>query len=155
MRHALPWLSLCAAVTLFACSSVTGPEAPPPGALVVRSGTFFGACIGYCSSELTVSGPNATLVVTGSNTGKFPPKVAQGMVSTEEMNGLENAVSFETFAKLDSVIGCPDCRDQGSEWVELERDGRRMRVVFEFGETIPEIDDLVERVRSIRNRLVD
>jgi hypothetical protein len=54
------------------------------------------------------------------------------------------------FMMLDSVIGCPNCDDSGGEWIEVRSLDGTKRVDFPRGDSIPQISDLLAKIRAIR-----
>lgn len=147
-------LSIVAVVALCALSSCDSVEAVPDEAPVsIKIGTFFGECVGYCSTETTINPASATYVEWSYDSRKFPERSRTVDVTQEEWHDLVQAVSMNKLVTLDSVIGCPDCTDGGGEWVEVRSAGRVKRVVFEHGATVEPIRDLLGRARAVRTRV--
>ncbi len=55
----------------------------------------------------------------------------------------------ERFFALDSVYGCPDCHDQGAEYIEVVTNSRSHLITFDPDIEIA-IHPLVDLLRSIR-----
>lgn len=140
-----------AALALILLCSCNGMGPVSRNATVIRSGTFFGMCHGYCIKDVTITPESAVFVERGGrDTVQFPTKSSTVPVTADEWNDLIGALQMDSLAKLDSVIGCPDCADGGGEWIEVETSGTRRKVTFEHGATIPSIAPLLEKVRAIR-----
>jgi hypothetical protein len=120
-------------------------------ALVIRSGTSFGECMGYCRTMLEVDSLDLVFSEFGwGDTVRYPTKRQSGKLTASERQCLMSSVNIDEFMKLDTVIGCPDCADGGAEWIEIERKGVTRRVTFEYGHSIPAIQNMLDRIRLLR-----
>ena len=150
-------------------STETPPVLPGGASLKIRTGTYFGMCLGYCVTEVSIaprkgasaSDLGATAVVTRASNLRddpdYPILVDEVPMADDVWASLvrETEEHLDAFFALDETLGCPDCADGGGEWVALSVDERTNRVDFEFGASIPEIDGLLERIREVRSDLVD
>jgi hypothetical protein len=50
-------------------------------------------------------------------------------------------------------IGCPDCADGGGEWIEISNRHTSKKIVFEYNQSVPEINSLVTKLRRLRNKV--
>ncbi|MFQ5631222.1 MAG: hypothetical protein ACE5I1_20820 [bacterium] len=125
--------------------------------IVVKSGTSFGLCVGYCRTELEVNGTEVGFKEFGWDfAGRtVPDRFYTDTISVDVWNDLVGSFDWDAFAALDSVIGCPDCADGGAEWIEVEYFGRIKKVTFEFGAEIRGIDAFSENIRQIRKDIKD
>lgn len=134
---------------------ITNPPATS-GNVIVRNGTSFGMCAGYCLRSLQIDSTNLlyTKRSWGRGGGGLPDSLFADTIPHDQWLALQQAVAaqYAAFAKLDSVIGCPDCADGGAEWLEIEQEGAVRRVTFEYGADLPEIKQLLGIVRGIRQR---
>ncbi len=147
----LPLMPAALALLLLCSCNSMGPVSKAD--TVIRSGTFFGMCHGYCIKDVTITSGSAVFVERGGrDTVQFPTRSRTVAITAAEWNALTAALAADSLAKLDSVIGCPDCADGGGEWIEVETDGKRRKVTFEHGAAIPSIAPLLEKVRAIRER---
>ena len=119
--------------------------------LVLRSGTSFGMCGGYCSSELTVT-PDEILFVETSRDPERPPRTRRLPMDQAEWEEILAAARASSLEGLPEVIGCPDCADGGAEWIEVEHEGVKRRVTFEYGSAHEPIQPIVEKARELRER---
>jgi len=119
---------------------------------IIRYGTSFGKCSGYCITEIQVNPTEAIRVRQGWNNSIVPETLTISFLKSHFVD-IESLINTDDFLLLDPVIGCPDCADGGSEWVELTIGSRLKRVTFEYGTTINEIDDLVVVLRQLNNKL--
>ena len=55
---------------------------------------------------------------------------------------------MDSFFILEERIGCPDCADGGSEWIEILANNKTYKVTFENGETLKGMDKLLKLVRE-------
>jgi hypothetical protein len=120
----------------------------PKGDVLLRSGTSFGMCVGYCVTELVVRDGSATLIQTSREPVRYPRKQQSLSLTTDEYERLRSAAFAADFRQLQRVYGCPDCADGGAEWVEF--DGRQ--VVFEYRADLAPIRPLLQEVRALRAR---
>ena len=135
-------------VLLAACDD---PTAPPTGT-VITSGFSFGECLGFCFQEASIMGVRATYVQRDYGSGETVEGDAR--VDIEAWQELVRTVDMQALIALPDVIGCPDCADGGAEWIEVERDGVRKRVTFEFGQEIPTIQPLLTTARAQRTAIL-
>lgn len=140
-------------VTAFCgCTSVSPEEETlATDGLIIRTGTSFGMCVGYCVKEYVLNGTSLSLTQKENlNPPKNPARTCQKTISQEDWSAIKAAANFENFSKLPERIGCPDCADGGAEYIELEADGRKHRVTFEHSSTIPGSESLVNALRAQR-----
>lgn len=148
-------LLFCMAVlTLSRCTQSTAltpaDEALADG-LVIRTGTSFGMCTGYCQSDYTFNGTSVTLTQNGTRTqAQSPAKTCQTTLSAADGEALRALANFDAFSSKPATLGCPDCADGGAEYIELQTGDRKHRVTFEFGKTIPGFEPLVNALRRQR-----
>ena len=146
-------ISLLFLATLGRCTpgAVSGERLPD--AAIIRMGTSFGMCNGYCRKDYAVNGSSLTLTASSHTPAQYPTKTCQTMISQESWNSLKDLVNPDTFNKLPERLGCPDCADGGAEYIEIELNDQRHRVTFEYGQTIPGFESLVNALRTQRERL--
>jgi hypothetical protein len=142
----LAWLMLnCTTVT-----SVTPDSATDD--LIIRSGTSFGFCLGYCTKTLELTANKAIFTNISRDQTKYPTKTCTGIVSETAWANLKLNVNSTAFSQQPEIIGCPDCADGGAEFVEIEQGGKKHRVTFEYGKTIPGFEKLVTLLRDEREK---
>jgi hypothetical protein len=145
-------LLLCLIVlTLIQCHK--GSVIVDPGPLeniTVKSGASFGECLGYCRREIEINGTQITYTQSGWNTEVYPPVITTGEITVQEWNRLAEMIDCETLKNMEDVYGCPDCVDQGAEWIEIIHPDFSKKITFEFGDSLEEIQDLLSQLRGIR-----
>ena len=119
---------------------------------VISSGTFFGECGGYCKNEIEIRKNKVTFTASGWDSLSYPNKTIHGKISKTQFNTLVNLIDSKKIISLDNVIGCPDCVDGGGEWIEIDNIFIHKKITFEYGDTIESIQDLIDKIREIRNR---
>jgi hypothetical protein len=133
---------------------VSGPEHKLDGPLIIRSGTSFGECLGYCWTELALDEKAIEL-----RAKQWYPdekeREHRGALARARWEHLVSMIDLETFLTLDDRYGCPDCADGGAEWIELETEDVRKRVVFEYGDTLEPISDLLRELRTLREEAIE
>lgn len=60
-----------------------------------------------------------------------------------------NSADLETFRKLPTHFGCPDCADGGAEFIEIEMDGIVKRVTYNYGEVPDELSAVVAKLKPV------
>lgn len=124
----------------------------------ISSGTSFGFCIGYCRRSIDIQRDAQRLTARKEPNfpqAQYPPVIKQYPFSSNQWGNLVSLVDPQGFRALSETIGCPDCADGGAEWIEIKWPTVTKRVTFEFGQTIPGFEQLVEALRRIRKRYVD
>ncbi len=143
--------SLLLLMILGSCRSDTATPAESVDGLIIRSGTSFGFCVGYCQKDYVFDKTNVTLTEQDKRAPtQNPTKTCQKTISQADWNALTAAAKPDLFSRQPETLGCPDCADGGAEYIELQLNDRRHRVTFEFGKTIPGFEPLVEAIRSQR-----
>lgn len=141
---------------LILVASLAGCEFPAvPGStdgVVIRSGTSFGMCVGYCSTELSLS-EREVRFIRSSRSAEYPPLTRHQAMSAERWNAIRAAIDWNALAGLEAVYGCPDCADGGAEWIEVTSAGTTKRVTFEYGAELPELASLQGQIRALREHL--
>lgn len=129
-------------------SAVNGSED-----LVLRSGTSFGECIGYCRHEIEIDPTEIVVTESSWSPGQLPTRVTRATITPAEWSELVELVGQYDLRGLEEVYGCPDCADGGAEWIEVQKGDVTRRVAFQYGASdVPRVQPLVERLREIRVR---
>lgn len=137
---------LIVALFLFSCEDsemLTQNDVPS-----IRYGTSFGECAGYCLTDLEVSAEQVYYVSYGWHNSQTP-KTNTVTFTSEQYNHLLGLFDQDKFLALDPVIGCPDCADGGSEWIEMTIGSRTKKVTFEYHKDIDPIAPLIDELRSL------
>lgn len=121
----------------------------------IRSGSSFGFCVGICYKELSLNEFQAVLRIdedgrTNNSNARIQSKRE---VSNSEWSRVKNLVNEQAFKNLPDVIGCPDCADGGSEWIEIQSPDLSKRVVFEYGDPPSEIASLASILAQAREEM--
>ena len=142
------------AVVAFAVAGGTSCSTSPvaPDALTtLRTSTSFGFCLGYCRATLDITSVEM-VYVEESRQGELPPVRRVSPVSAAEWKSLVDALDRAALERLPATVGCPDCADGGAESLEVFGSDWQKRVTFEFGAAMPELQPLLARVRTLRER---
>lgn len=124
--------------------------------VVIRSGTSFGMCIGYCNKDMELVGTKALFAKSSlRDPAKYPTRTCTKMLTESKTANLNALAQFNEFRKQPEVIGCPDCADGGAEYIELQVGTLRHRVKFDYGKTIPGFETLVKELRVQRDLFND
>lgn len=147
-------------------SSITQSSNPSPSATAtpqveiqsINTGTSFGFCMGYCTREATFN--SEKVVVSKSSTrsvsdSSYPTVTKEQSFSQNDWNNLVSLVDLNKFNSLEERIGCPDCADGGSEWIDITSKNGKKRVTFEYNKDVPEIQTLVTKIRELRNKYLE
>jgi len=124
------------------------------GVIEIHYGTSFGECYGYCINEVTVTDNTIALKKYSWTDGlDFPDIDYQKTINEEVLEDLFDKVDFDTFLALDEVIGCPDCADGGSEWIEIKTNDTTHKVTFEYFNEPSELTEIVTALRTKNDAL--
>lgn len=143
-------LTALAVLTLNGCSLLFPGNGGDPDPDVLFSGTSYGFCVGYCITELSVEGHEATLVYRSSRMTDLAPIQHQRTLSAAERGRLDQALDRRALRRADEVYGCPDCADGGAEWVGATWDDGEKRVTFEAHDTVDGLGAYIETMRDLR-----
>ena len=117
----------------------------------ISFGSSFGECLGYCSDALRITGETTVYVAKSNLPGTDSPDLTAEQETDQDVwMGLMNTINLEQYNKLPEVIGCPDCYDQGAEWIEVTYNDNIQRLDIEFGAEIPELEAILPTLRSMR-----
>lgn len=120
--------------------------------MYIKTGTYFGQCAGYCQEEFTIT-QNKIIYLSksgGRGGNNFPDITKERTISIDDYNNLSKLIDIKKFKSLPERIGCPDCDDGGGEWLEIKDDNSTKRIDFVYSKSVPEIKDLLEKLRAIR-----
>ncbi len=117
----------------------------------ITTGVYFGECIGICAEFLTIDSAlmhfeNFAAPVDTSS----PANVDEQETEQAQWAKIVASFDMDTFRALPEKIGDPDASDIGGEYVEVSSENFSKRVDFEYGSSVPEIDDLLELLRKLR-----
>lgn len=144
-----PILFICFLIaTVFTSCSVQEEVIQKEEILLIKHGYTFGRCVGYCNKETTYSQAQVRHVQYNRDTLNNPPKISEKKILAEDFKALCTSVDLNAFLQLEERIGCPDCADQGAEYVEIVTSKQTKRVTFEPGKTVPVLDSLLVKLRA-------
>ncbi|MCP9850385.1 hypothetical protein [Cyanobium sp. Morenito 9A2] len=153
MKRTLPTLAAC----LVLAALPTGIAAARDPVVALRSGSSFGHCVGYCDEELELVGTRgryerrAWRAPTGTT---LAPQILRTSVPQQTWLKLVRLADNLQLTKPQVVIGCPDCDDGGSEWIELVRQsGAKRRIVFEYHRYPANAEALGPQLAALRETL--
>jgi len=116
----------------------------------IEYGTSFGECLGYCIRSIEIAGIDVEFEASGQTvTDKLPDINISGEISIEDWQNLVNKIDFIVFRNLEEVIGCPDCTDGGSEWIEITTSELFHKVTFEYYNEPEEIQNYIDDLRNL------
>jgi hypothetical protein len=108
-------------------------------------------CRGYCFNEATYTKSEKIAYSKAygrTNPGEFPDKSDTTLIEEAFWNELINSFEVDSFFILEERIGCPDCADGGSEWIEICENNKTYKVTFENGKPLKSMDKLLKLVRE-------
>lgn len=115
----------------------------------VKYGTSFGHCVGLnCNKSYTFS-KNEISYARRANGHMTDSLVQRTSIETEQWENLINSIKDSGIKKLPNRIGCPDCADGGSEWVEINEGNKITRVTFEYGNAPNEIKSVIRIAKRL------
>jgi hypothetical protein len=134
-------------LVLVTCISLTGcdkEQLTQDG--TIKYGTSFGMCIGFCRNEITISQNSVELLRRKNGTNES--KTCTKAFSAEQRQQLIDKIDLPRFFVLEERYGCPDCADGGAEWIEIEQDGKKHRVTFEYHREPDAVKPYIEELRQ-------
>lgn len=118
----------------------------------VKYGNSFGECLGYCINDITVTDSKIIFHKSGWDLdGILPEKSKTENIDNYFWTKLNNRIEFDSFLRLDSIIGCPDCADGGAEWIEIKSNDESYKVVFEYRNEPKEVEGYIGYLRTFIN----
>jgi hypothetical protein len=115
-------------------------------------GTDFGRCIGYCTNVMTISNKQIHFKAINRNaqTANAVFEKTQKL-NKKDWQQLKLLTHQNAISQLPERIGCPDCADGGSEWVEIHfGPSNTKRILFENGHAPKALEKLVRSFRAMR-----
>jgi len=121
---------------------------------IVKNGYHFGVCVGYSDAELVIEGRKAAFKKPSQPPdSRYPPVEVTRYLSSSEYNILKNLIEATEFVSAQDKYGCPDCYDQGAEWLEVTTPRLEKRIEMEYNALPPSIESLLIFMRKVRARL--
>ena len=120
--------------------------------LSVKHGSSFGMCNGYCFKENTYTPEDFIHYEKAfgrTNPKDFPEKMDSISISPKEWEDIISKIDLEKFYAEQETIGCPDCADGGSEWIEIATSDKVYRVTFEFGQPSEGLKSIYSALRKL------
>ncbi len=115
----------------------------------IKYGTSFGECIGYCKHDLELKQVKVIYNCSGWVDSVQPVSKTENL-SASAWDSIQSNLNVNTFFQLDEIIGCPDCADGGSEWLEIKlANGESHKVVFEYFKEPDVIKSQIEKLRKM------
>ena len=120
--------------------------------LTIKHGSSFGMCNGYCFKENTYTPEDFIHYEKAfgrTNPKDFPEKMDSISISPKEWEDIISKIDLEKFYAEQETIGCPDCADGGSEWIEIATTDKVYRVTFEFGQPSDGLKPIYSALRKL------
>lgn len=118
----------------------------------IKYGTSFGECLGYCRNDISVKNSEIVFHKSGWDLGGILPEISDtATINSKYWKELIDNMNFDSFLKLDSIIGCPDCADGGAEWIEIKSKEKTYKVIFEYRNEPDETKDYIGYLRTYMN----
>ena len=140
---------ICAGFISISTSCSTSKDAN--SIIYIKHGSSFGMCRGYCYSESTYTKTEKIVFSKAygrTNLEEFPDKSDTTDLDVKIWDELVSSFVVDSFFKLDETIGCPDCADRGSEWLEINTNNKTHKVTFDFGKELSGMNELLKLVRE-------
>jgi hypothetical protein len=112
-------------------------------------GKHFGHCRGICRNELIFTVSNTYHLSAGNDLTAFPESKTEIDHSETVWKELTTAINWKTFQASEDRIGCPDCADGGSEYIEIKTGNDSKRITFENGSTHEFLEPLLTKLRQL------
>jgi hypothetical protein len=140
---------LIVTLVFFSRCQTIGLSSPKNTIEIITYGTSFGHCVGLnCNKTYTISKEEIAFTKKGNGDTR-DSLVRRAAIETEQWDNLINAVNDANISNLPVRIGCPDCADGGSEWLEINEKGSIKRITFEYGRTPDELKSVVKILKRL------
>lgn len=120
--------------------------------IILKSGTSFGMCVGYCRVEIEIKDTGVKFTKSSWNDPAYPTVTISESISGEQSDRLLQLIDIDKLETIKDVYGCPDCADGGAEWIEVEKGSYNKKITIEYGDSLSEIQALLDELRSIRKK---
>ncbi len=122
--------------------------------LIIRFGSSFGECAGYCWYECELRPSELRRLrrawqIGEGDTIDYPTQRQVLLVSPARYAQVLAALDTTAFWKMPTRIGCPDCSDGGACWIELEVNGRTRRIDYDCHEDLGAIGGFEQQVGDL------
>jgi hypothetical protein len=122
--------------------------------LHIRTGVYFGDCIGYCREEMSLTPSGVKYVKSAFPSDPSQPDIIiEQPIDDRDWNALVRGLDRAAFRGLPRKIGDPDAADQGGEWVEISEAEKTKRVDFVLDAEVREINPFLEKLRALRKEI--
>lgn len=125
---------------------------PVEDSITIRFGSSSGMCIGYCKHEYALHSWGMDCWrrgwESGGDTSKYPTQhqfIRRIDLYREAVAALDTSV----FWNAPGIIGCPDCADGGSCWVEVTWGEKRKMVTYDCPTDIGELRPFVSKLYAL------
>ncbi len=148
------WTARLVVVMSFASTSLLGISAEASDSVaLIRYGTSYGKCIGYCSKSIEVFPARVAFIAIAYNQTKRLPAISnEAKLDKQEHEELRRLLKEASVNGLEERIGCPDCTDGGAEWIEIPQHGRFKRITFEKGKPPTQLRALTNWLGTLQGR---
>lgn len=119
----------------------------------IHFGTKFGMCVGFCFNEIKFS--KDKMIRRSVDLKSQVTEVVVLEHDATQYRDLVSTIDLTEFVKLNSTIGCPDCLDQGEEWITVFFHGMGFKVRYEYQKDIEPIRDTQLLLRAPLSGLSD
>ncbi len=110
----------------------------------------FGMCLGRCVRQAKFTSSGIDYVERPwREVDSLPPLHTTLPLSENDRNELIELLDLTTFMKTDSVIGCPDCRDEGAETFRITSNHRTHHVKISYFKPLPGNEEFANRIRGL------
>ena len=109
-----------------------------PEEITIETGSSFGECNSSSCIKVLVADQNLNYTYHSSWAGDTII-IESRTTLTDAWGDLVDTYDNVSFSALDSVYGCPDCTDGGSEWIKITDSKGSKKVTFEYGDTLETI----------------
>ena len=145
--------SLFSIMPLVSISLATLPAGAIESDALVRYGTTYGECLGYCTKSIEVFPTRVAFFAIARHPTKKPASViSEILLSQQEQDEARHLVSSVSLDGLPERIGCPDCLDGGAEWIEVNEGSHRKRITFERGMPPVQVRSLANWLNAVQSR---
>lgn len=100
--------------------------------MTIHYGTSFGMCMDYCNTLMKLERGKLSFEYVGNDTIASPLISCSTTIANDSTDLLLNFIDKEELFYMNTVYGCPDCADGGSEWILVIHNNFVKKITFEY-----------------------
>ena len=113
----------------------------------IKYGYSFGECIGFCQSQIEFTSEG--ILQTRLRWSDNKEIIEYYSIDDSIYNELISSINYKEFIDFNENLGCGDCADGGSEWLEIKNDTEKRNLNGTYGFQAPCVGELLSFLRTV------